>query len=277
MSHRRSLLFNSKKTGYIDGAKALLSTFKLNVNYLGSGIKIRRSSDNSLLDIGFVNRYLDEDAISSFLGTDDGFVHTIYDQSGNGWNFTQTTDAKQPKIATAGVVNKDVNDVIYIQFDGVNDEMFSSAGLIPVTEKEISFFFVSLNEALTAVTDKYNSIWGISLSGTSDSGNEFAGVTIDGSTYSYSESATVEAKILSLQIDKISNIINLRKNGVLLGSSSCPNANHRGTNGAIYLNNFNDSTYKSNQFCAFIYFDNYKDSTGSFSIEETLNSIFKIY
>lgn len=50
----------------------------------------------------------------------DGYVTTWYDQSGNGINATQTSDAYQPKIVSLGSTILD-NSKPTIQFDGVDD------------------------------------------------------------------------------------------------------------------------------------------------------------
>jgi hypothetical protein len=61
-------------------------------SYTGPLIRIRRSSDNSETDIGFdVNGDLDTTAVNTFIGGANAFVPIIYDQSGNGHNYTQIT------------------------------------------------------------------------------------------------------------------------------------------------------------------------------------------
>lgn len=77
---------------------------KLSSLYSGACIKVRRSSDNTTQDIGFVSNSLDVTSLLSFVGSNDGFIQTWYDQSGNGNNLTQSTNANQPKIVSAGSV-----------------------------------------------------------------------------------------------------------------------------------------------------------------------------
>lgn len=81
-----------------------VSLRRLNRNYAGSCIRVRRSSDNAEQDIGFVNGVLDQASLTSFVGANNGFVTTWYDQSGNGNNLINPTAASQPKIVTSGVV-----------------------------------------------------------------------------------------------------------------------------------------------------------------------------
>ncbi len=87
------------------GATCAFSTRKLRTAYAGSALKVRRSSDNTELDIGFVSGQLDTASLLAFVGAGDGFVHIWYDQTANGNNATQATNGTQYKIVSAGVVN----------------------------------------------------------------------------------------------------------------------------------------------------------------------------
>jgi hypothetical protein len=85
---------------------AAYSLRKLRTAYTGNAIRVRRSQDNAELDIGFTpNAILNTAALLTFVGANDGFVTTWYDQSGNSRHVTQATAANQPQIVTAGVVN----------------------------------------------------------------------------------------------------------------------------------------------------------------------------
>ena len=87
-------------------AAAAYSTRLLRGAYYGSSaIRVRRSSDNAELNIGFTTSgNLDETALTAFCGAGDGFVTTWYDQSGNSRNSIQTTAGNQPKVVTGGFV-----------------------------------------------------------------------------------------------------------------------------------------------------------------------------
>jgi hypothetical protein len=81
------------------------SMSKLRSNYSGNCIRVRRSSDNTELDIGFVNDYLDTVSLLSFVGAGNGFVVIWYDQSTSIRNLTQTTSAvNQPQIVSSGTL-----------------------------------------------------------------------------------------------------------------------------------------------------------------------------
>lgn len=105
------------------GATVAYSLRKLNSDYTGYCIKVRRSSDDSLQDIGFNSQgVVNKTNLLSFVGNGDGFIHTWYDQSGNENDATQTTNDNQPKIVLSGLVAKDGVDPI-IDF-GTNSNRF---------------------------------------------------------------------------------------------------------------------------------------------------------
>ena len=89
-------------------------------DYTGALLKIRRPSDNAVKDF-----YPDTDGklslsstdgsgttLSSWITTEDGFVHTYYDQMGSGDNWVQTVMASQPQIITSGAVELGSNSVL---------------------------------------------------------------------------------------------------------------------------------------------------------------------
>jgi hypothetical protein len=86
------------------GAAAAYSVRKLRTAYTGNAIRVRRSSDNTEQDIGFSGGNLDTSALTTFVGANNGFVTTFYDQSGNARNATQATAANQPQIVVSGTV-----------------------------------------------------------------------------------------------------------------------------------------------------------------------------
>jgi hypothetical protein len=85
------------------GASLGLSLELLDKDYSGFCIKVRRSSDNTELDIGFVNNELDTASLLDFVGSGNGFVSIIYDQVGSN-NMTQTTANLQSQIVSNGSV-----------------------------------------------------------------------------------------------------------------------------------------------------------------------------
>jgi hypothetical protein len=103
-------------------AAVAYSLRKLRTAYTGSAIRVRRSSDNTEQDIGFVGNDLNTTALTTFVGAGNGFVTTWYDQSGNARNATQATQANQPQIVSSGVVILN-NSKPSLQYDGVDDSL----------------------------------------------------------------------------------------------------------------------------------------------------------
>ena len=124
-------------------AAAAYSLRKLDCDYSGSAIRVRRSSDNSEQDIGFTsNGDLDTAALKTFVSTNSGYVVTWYDQSGNSINCTQSTVTYQPKIVNSGNVNRTSNKPM-IDFGTGSDTWFLNfpTGFL-YNETSISFISV---------------------------------------------------------------------------------------------------------------------------------------
>jgi hypothetical protein len=105
--HRRILAQDKEFKFLLDdypNAAAAYSLRKLRSDYTGNCIEVRRSSDNALQNIGFVDNVLDTASLLLFVGAGNGFVRTWYDQSGNTRNAVQTTNNNQPRIVNGGVL-----------------------------------------------------------------------------------------------------------------------------------------------------------------------------
>lgn len=90
--------------------------------YQGSCIRVQRSSDNALVDIGFKGDSIDLQALQDFVGEYDGRVRTWYDQSGNGNDAEQTNTSMRPNIILGGVLQT-VNGKPALDFDGGDDDL----------------------------------------------------------------------------------------------------------------------------------------------------------
>ena len=87
------------------GALVALGLRCLSSSYGGACVNIRRSSDNTAEDIGFVGPNFDTETFSRFVGVGSGFVTTWYDQSGNANNVMQATAANQPQLVLGATPN----------------------------------------------------------------------------------------------------------------------------------------------------------------------------
>ncbi len=73
-------------------------------SYSGPAITVRRSSDNATQNIGFSGAELDTTSLTNFVGSNTGYVTTLYDQSGNSRNLSQSTASNQPTIVDTGTL-----------------------------------------------------------------------------------------------------------------------------------------------------------------------------
>jgi len=111
-------------------AAVAYSLRKLRAAYSGSAVRIRRSGDNAETDIGFtaLNNF-DTASAEAFCiaggGTQNGYVTTFYDQSGNSKNATNATASEQPIIVSSGAVVT-TGSKPTVQFDGSDDFLSAS-------------------------------------------------------------------------------------------------------------------------------------------------------
>jgi Ig-like domain CHU_C associated len=103
---------------------------QLSTSYTGKLFQVRRSSDNTTQDVGFTaGGEADTTALKTFVGSGDGFVSIWYDQSGSGNNATQATALLQPRIVSAGVIER-LNNRLAINFKGTQYLTVPSAVIV---------------------------------------------------------------------------------------------------------------------------------------------------
>jgi hypothetical protein len=132
------------------GAAAAYSLRLLRSAYTGDAIRVRRASDNTEQDIGFVSNELDTSALTTFCSGTDGFVKTWYDQSGNANDATQTTSANQPQIVSSGSVILE-NGKPSLDFDGSND-FFNLTSSISTNVNYTGFQVLKRNSTSISIT-----------------------------------------------------------------------------------------------------------------------------
>jgi hypothetical protein len=145
----------SSFTGLLDtytGAAAAYSLRLLRSAYTGSAIRVRRAVGSpSEKDIGFVNNQLDVADLQSFCSGTNGFVTKWYDQSGNGYDATQTTAINQPQIVSSGSVITE-NGKPSIQFDGSDDSLDSNTLSTLFSGISKNYFFGLVAKSTNTVT-----------------------------------------------------------------------------------------------------------------------------
>jgi hypothetical protein len=136
-------------------AAAAYSLRKLDKDYTGSAIRVRRSNDNSEQDIGFTSGGdLDTASLKTFVGANSGFVTTWYNQADSAGifgtkNATNSTAAQQPRIVNAGTVDRE-NGKVSLSFDGLSQYLESNTRFL-TGATAVSFYsacnFQSVNTA----------------------------------------------------------------------------------------------------------------------------------
>jgi len=90
-----------------EDCQAAYSVRKLRTAYAGSAFRVRRDSDDTEQDIGFdTDGNLDESALTTFVGANNGFIVTWYDQTTNANNATQASSNRQMRVVTSGTIEK---------------------------------------------------------------------------------------------------------------------------------------------------------------------------
>ncbi|HEX7687335.1 MAG TPA: arabinofuranosidase catalytic domain-containing protein [Burkholderiaceae bacterium] len=98
------------------------STRLLLIDYGGACMRVRRSSDNSEMDIGFARGTVDTAALLAFVGSGNGYITNWYNQTGSGIDAVQANASAQPLIVESGAV---------LEIGGFPAALFSTAnGLV---------------------------------------------------------------------------------------------------------------------------------------------------
>lgn len=110
-------------------AAAAYSMRKLRDAYAGSALRVRRDNDNAEQDIGFLaSGHLDTTSLKTFVGGNNGFGVTWYDQSGNSIDGAQSTAANQPTLVAGGVIQRQNNQPTW--YSDANDFFIISSSIL---------------------------------------------------------------------------------------------------------------------------------------------------
>jgi hypothetical protein len=245
-------------------ASIAFSLRKLTDNFTGSAIRVRRASDNTEQNIGFINNVLDTSSLTSFCSGTNGFVTTWYDQSGNGRNATQTTAANQPQIVSSGSIITE-NSKPSLKFDGSNDSLSlvdinvgSNTSIIGVSTAAsgtiywrygiFDYWYLEGNQSFRYRNGDFNNLW-TSANGVPNMNNIQKLIA----TYKNSNST-----LLSINGSDISTAVS--------GTGTAGNFNNIGSN-SLYLNGYFQEliVYASNQ------------SSNRTGIQTNINDFYSIY
>ena len=100
------------------GAAAAFSLRQLISTWTGAVVEVRRDGGSPSTDT-FTATEVSNGTLTTWTGANNGYVRTWYDQSGNGFDITQTTSGDQPIIVSSGSLVTS-NGEAAIDFDGTN-------------------------------------------------------------------------------------------------------------------------------------------------------------
>jgi hypothetical protein len=113
-------------------AQTALALRKIKLDYSGPAIRVRRSSDQSEINVGFLpDGNLDTATLLNFVGAADGLVVHWFDQASPGMTASQLTSTRQPAIVIGGVLQTQ-NGRPSVRFDG-NSDILSMGLISPLT------------------------------------------------------------------------------------------------------------------------------------------------
>jgi len=116
------------------------SLYKLTNTYKGYCLEVQRQSDNTTLNVGFVNDYVDKLAIETFCTGTTGKVKTWYNQFVTN-NATQSNSSLMPTICTNGVF--ETNGIKFVASESTYLEV-EAYSLIDITSPPLSLYHNSL-------------------------------------------------------------------------------------------------------------------------------------
>jgi hypothetical protein len=184
--------------------------------WTGAAIRVMRTSDNALLDVGFTSTGdLDIVTLLAFVGSANGEIVIWYDQSGNGRHAVSPTTSR-PRIVSNGVLETQ-NGKPTLLFDGINDFFVMTS---PLNSNNATINAVSkLSKTLGDGAYILGSQTPIGLLGYD---NELQGMRLWSTSGGYFSSplpATVRSAASIDTITITSNVAVLRRSGALIAGS----------------------------------------------------------
>ena len=249
-------------------ATAAYSLRKIRTAYSGSAIRVRRSLDNAEQDIGFDgSNNLDTSSLLSFVGANNGFVTTWYDQQGSD-NATNVTAAQQPQIVSSGSVIYE-GSLPTLDFAGAQQLIKSSTAL-----SDVSLFTVmtsnNASSEMTAINlqDGTNTCF---LHLNRSTNNSLVYGSYNGTAVSQ-EGGNISGQLLASGFSIFNSSANLFIDGVdvnqaYLGRSNFGNSTIGSRSGSFWL---------TGNVSEFIYY-NSSQSANRTAIEANINSYYSIY
>jgi hypothetical protein len=212
----RTASYTPTLSGPLDGLPAGAAAYSLRRmrgSYTGPLLRVRRSSDDAVRDIGSIidSGNLDTATLTSFCGTSSCFVQIWYDQTGNGMDASQASFSAQPRIINAGTIDG-FNGLPALYFDGAGMGL-TTTGLLPVSTAVWSTHLINV---LGDGGASLGRVWALS-------GNPSVGATLTRDYYagssSFNNTTAITQRIMSFAVPN-SGTSSMWRNGTLAATTS---------------------------------------------------------
>jgi hypothetical protein len=236
----------------VSGCGFAYSLRKLRAAYTGYAVTVRRSTDNAEFDIAFdSNNVISADSLcyqsgvsqgtlSTVFSGADGYVKSIYDQTSNIINATNTVTGEQPKLISNGSLLLNGYNKPGLQFDGSDDNLVATHGTGNDFADKFSIYSVihptGYGEGgFGRIVNKGSSVAQPAFYTSSNSSGQL-GLTVGSTGYGSSLLSTGATVYVSVHFDETADTYAFYKNGSSFGSSSAT-TDITATTESMYLGN----------------------------------------
>jgi hypothetical protein len=272
------------------GASAAFSLRKLDKDYAGNCIRVRRTSDNAEQNIGFTGPYCDTASLKGFCAATNCTVTTWYDQSGNGKNATQTTAASQPRIVISGsiiryggtpVLQRDSQTVIIPgNITGLTNQSIFTAAALRVNVNQSTPFF----QILVADSSVFTNLLAFGITTGFLTNERFCWTTESGAGQVYGPGQVTtnipQGRYVFTQLFQQSPaIVQIYQNSTL---QTLTNSSNGGFSSSNYPNRWNIgraasmTSYRNNSLIEVVLYPSYQSANRA-QIEANINRFYTIY
>lgn len=194
-------------------------------------VRVRRSSDNAELD--FTATQVIDGTLTSWVGANNGFVRTWYDQTGSGRHAIQATAALQPRIVNAGVLETD-NGKPIIRFAAGNNQSLVAA----MVNKPLHVFMVSRFRSLAGTGSNPCNLFDGNTVDTLDMREDGTNFEIYGGAFLYqgTQGNSLTTNLYDVFFNSVSSGSSYFLNGTSIVDSG--NAGIGGNNSGIIIGNY---------------------------------------
>ena len=263
--------FDNLLTQYID--KGLIHGYSVarklvNISSNLQAFRVRRSSDNAEQDIGFIGDDVDTSSLLSFVGANDGFVVTIYDQIGTN-DATQSTAGFQHRIVNSGTLETRNNKPVQLKISGINSQFYSFGSTIDLTNASKFAVIARVNVTATSLLITTNTTSSTTYFIRPNSGQQNYRLNNINSTIN--DTVLIQNQLYSLSIinNAVSTNVIAYKDNINIGQTTLTQST--GTYNGIFTSNTGQAVYAE-----LLIFDRVLSEADRYSINKNINDFYGI-